>query len=114
MEHYKNVVWFHGHSHMDFDSQEDCQYANYDRMFGCHSVHIPSLAHPRDYKENAYVNVYSESEGYVVDVYENHIVLRGRDFASDKFLPIATYCIGTEVQNIPAGTYTDSTGTIIT
>lgn len=108
MEHYKNVVWFHGHSHMDFDSQEDCYYANYDRMFGCHSVHIPSLAHPRDYKENAYVNVYSESEGYVVDVYENHIVLRGRDFVTDKFLPIATYCIDTRPQEIEANTFSDN------
>lgn len=114
MDHYKNVVWFHGHSHMDFDSQEDCHYANYERMFGCHSIHIPSLAHPRDYAENSYVNVYSESEGYVVDVYESHIVLRGRDFAADKFLPIATYCIDTTLENISAGTYTDSTGIIIT
>lgn len=114
MEHYKNVVWFHGHSHMDFDSQEDCTYANYDRMYGCHSVHIPSLALPRDYQDSVYVNVYADSEGYVVDVYENHIVLRGRDFVTDKFLPIATYCIDTTPEEIPAGTFTDSTGTITT
>ena len=113
-EHYKNVVWFHGHSHMDFDSQEDCYYANYDRMHGCHSIHIPSLAHPKDYQGNAYVNMYSQSEGYVVDVYENHIVLRGRDFVADTFTPIATYCIDTTLQNINAKTYTDSTGTIKT
>lgn len=114
MEHYKNVIWFHGHSHMDFDSQEDCSYANYDRMYGCHSIHIPSLALPRDYQDSAYVNVYAESEGYVVDVYENHIVLRGRDFVSEKFLPIATYCIDTTPQTIEANTFTDSTGVITT
>ena len=114
MEHYKNVVWFHGHSHMDFDSQEDCSYANYDRTHGCHSIHIPSLALPRDYQESAYVNVLADSEGYVVDVYENHIVLRGRDFAMDKFLPIATFCIDTTPEEIPAGTFTDGTGTITT
>ena len=114
MEHYKNVVWFHGHSHMDFNSQEDCEYANYDRKFGCHSIHIPSLALPRDYQNNDYVNVFAESEGYVVDVYENHIVLRGRDFVRDQFLPIATYCIDTTLQTIPAGTFTDSKGIITT
>lgn len=114
MEHYVNVVWFHGHSHMDFNSQEDCSYANYDRMFGCHSVHIPSLALPRDYKNNEYVNVFAESEGYVVDVYENHIVLRGRDFVAEKFLPIATYCIDTTLQTIDPNTFTDSSGVITT
>ena len=114
MEHYTNVLWFHGHSHMDFNSQEDCEYANYDRKFGCHSIHIPSLALPRDYQESGFVNVYAESEGYVVDVYENHIVLRGRDFVRDQFLPIATYCIDTTLQTIPAGTFTDSKGIITT
>ena len=112
MEHYKNVVWFHGHSHMKFDCQEDCSYANYDRMFGCHSVHIPSLAVPRDYVNDEYVYMYSQSEGYVVDVYENHIVLRGRDFVKEKFLPIATYCLNTTLVSIQANTFTDSTGTI--
>lgn len=114
MEHYKNVVWFHGHSHTKFDCQEDCTYANYDRMFGCHSVHIPSLAVPRDYAEDAYVSMYSESEGYVVDVYKNHIVLRGRDFVKGEFLPIANYCIDTTLVEIEANTFTDNTGTITT
>lgn len=113
-EHYKNVIWFHGHSHTKFECQEDCSYANYDRMFGCHSVHIPSLAVPRDYENNEYVTKYAESEGYVVDVYENHIVLRGRDFVKGEFLPIATYCLDTTIQTIEANTFTDPTGTIIT
>lgn len=114
MEHYKNVVWFHGHSHMDFDSQEDCEYANYDRMHGCHSIHIPSLGLPRDYANSEYVAMYERSEGYVVDAYDNYIVLRGRDFVEGKYLPIATYCIDTTPEEIEAGTYSDSTGTIVT
>jgi 3',5'-cyclic AMP phosphodiesterase CpdA len=114
MEHYTNVIWFHGHSHIKFDEQENVSFANYDRMHGCHSVHIPSLAVPRDYIDGTTTDMYAESEGYIVDVYENHIVLRGRDFIKEKFLPIATYCIGTTLQTIPAGTYTDSTGTITT
>lgn len=114
MEHYKNVIWFHGHSHMKFDCQEDCSYANYDNMYGCKSVHIPSLAVPRDYAQDSYVAMYSESEGYVVDVYENHIVLRGRDFVKEKFLPIATYCIETDLQEITEKSYTDSSGIITT
>lgn len=113
-EHYKNVIWFHGHSHTKFECQEDCKYANYDRKFGCHSVHIPSLAVPRDYENDAYVTKYAESEGYVVDVYPHHIVLRGRDFVKEEFLPIATYCLNTTLQTIEPNTFTDSTGIIIT
>lgn len=114
VSHYPNVIWFHGHSHTAFDSQEDNPKANYDRNFGCHSVHIPSLARPREYADSAYVDMAAESEGYVVDVYENHIVLRGRDFANSKFLPLAQYCLDTTLQTVEAGTYSDSTGTIVT
>ena len=112
MEHYTNAIWFHGHTHMKFDCQKDCEYANYDKMFGCHSVHIPSLAVTREYSNGAYSSLYAESEGYVVDVYENHMVLRGRDFAKEKFLPIATYCIDTSLLEIEANTFIDSTGII--
>lgn len=112
MEHYKNVIWFHGHSHMKFQCQEDCYFANYDNFYGCKSVHIPSLAVPREYENDEYVYMYSESEGYVVDVYENGIHLKGRDFVQDKFLPIASYWLRTDIFQIEAGTYSDSTGTI--
>ncbi len=114
MRHYKNCIWFHGHSHTAFECQENNSMANYDQYYGIHSVHIPSLAVPREYEESAYVQKYSESEGYVVDVYENGIHLRGRDFVKGEFLPIASYWLDTTLQTIPAGTYKDSTGTIVT
>ena len=113
MAHYKNVIWFHGHTHMDFVYQEQCSQVNYERKSGCHSIHIPSLASGRALNEDGsgWVNPVG-SYGYVVDVYENYIVLRGRDFLTDKFLPIATYCLDTSLQNIEANTFTDSTGII--
>ena len=88
--------------------------ANYDRYYGIHSVHIPSLAVPREFENAAYVQKFSESEGYVVDVYENGIHLRGRDFVKEEFLPIASYWLDTTLQTIPESTYRDSTGTIKT
>ena len=112
MKHYKNTVFFHGHSHMKFDLQEVDEKANYSEAFGYRSVHIPSLAVPRDIVDGTLTNIYAESEGYVVDVYENGIHLRGRDFVKGEFLPIASYWLDTTLQTIPAGTYTDSTGTI--
>jgi hypothetical protein len=97
MEQYTNVIWFHGHTHMSFECQKDCTYANYDRMHGCHSVHIPGLATVKVLNEagDGYDTLTGKGMGYVVDVYEKYIVLRGRDFVADKFLPIAMYCIGT-------------------
>ena len=114
LKHYKNVIFFHGHSHMKFSMQEYGMTANYDKAFGIHSVHIPSLAVPRDDVDGDWVydTLYADSEGYVVDVYENGIHLRGRDFVKGEFLPIASYWLTTTLQTIPAGTYTDSTGTI--
>ena len=114
LSHYKNVVFFHGHTHMKYDMQKYGYKANYDHALGCHSVHIPSLAVPRDVSGDTYTTVYADSEGYVVDVYENGIHLRGRDFVKGQFLPIASYWLDTTLQTIPAGTYTDSTGTIKT
>lgn len=116
MTHYRNVVWIHGHSHMEFQYQEKCSHLNYDRKFGCHSIHIPSLAEGRELNEagTGFVYTTAESSGYVVDVYANHIVLRGRDFAGEKFVPIATFCLDTTPQAVAAGTFSDSTGVIKT
>ena len=114
LKHYHNVVFFHGHTHMKYYLQKYGDYANIDKVFGCWSVHIPSLAVPRDVNAagTGYETMYAESEGYIVDVYENGIHLRGRDFVKEEFLPIASYWLDTTLQTIPAGTFTDSTGTI--
>lgn len=112
LRHYKNTVLFHGHSHTKFDLQDVDDKANYSDALGYRSVHIPSLAVPRDIVNSALSNIYADSEGYVVDVYENGIHLRGRDFVKGEFLPIASYWLDTTLQTVEAGTYTDSTGTI--
>lgn len=117
MKHYKNVTWFHGHSHLKFIKQKYGQlYANYSEADGYRSLHIPSLAVPRDDVDGDGKGdgIYAESEGYVVDVYENGIHLRGRDFVKGEFLPIASYWLDTTLVEIPEKTYTDSTGTIQT
>lgn len=117
MEHYKNAIWFHGHSHFRFNLQsKDCAYANIDKSNGYWSVHIPSISVPReDANGDGNAEYYTAgSEGYIVDVYSNHIVLRGRDFVKGEFLPIATYCLDTTLQTVEANTFIDNTGTIVT
>lgn len=113
MEHYKNVLWFHGHSHCEFEQQDTLALpnSNYDRVFGCHSIHVPSCCMTRN-ENNSYD--YEDSEGYVIDVYKNGIHLRGRDFIAKKFLPIASYWIDTKLAEIKANTYSDPYGVIDT
>lgn len=117
MKHYKNVLLFHGHSHLKFYLQQYSDLANIDNKFGRYSIHVPSLAVPRDTSSvvnPSRVDVYAASEGYVIDVYSDGIHLRGRDFVKGEFLPIASYWLDTTLQTIEPGTYKDSTGTIIT
>ena len=120
LRHYKNTITFHGHSHTMLELQEIDKKANYSSVDDYKSVHIPSLAVPRDLAESGTTleNVYAESEGYIVDVYDDNIVLNGRDFidndADGHIIPIATYKIDTPLVEIEPGTFTDSTGTITT
>lgn len=126
IKQYENVILFHGHSHMAFRLQELDKAANYSAKNGYKSVHIPSLASPRDVIDETVTDmkaetVYAESEGYIVDVYEDCIVLNGRDFidndADGHWLPIATYKIDTvKVESLlPTGyqqlDYIETTGT---
>ena len=114
LKHYKNTLFFHGHSHTKFELQKIDPKANYSEALGYRSIHIPSLSVPRDIVGGSLNYIYADSEGYVVDVYENGVHLRGRDFIKGEFLPIASYWLDTTLQNVPAGTYKDETGTIIT
>lgn len=116
LKHYKNTILFHGHSHSRFDLQEEDKTANYSDKNGYRSVHISSLAVPRDIVNGTRTDIYAESEGYVVDVYDDYIILNGRDFidndADGHIIPIGTYKIDTKLQTIEANTFTDSTGVI--
>jgi hypothetical protein len=86
--------------------------ANYDFTDGVHSVHVPAVAVSRDISSGSRVDKVETSQGYLMDVYENHIVLKGRDFVKGKFIPIAHYCLNTTLQTIEANTFTDNTGKI--
>ena len=114
LRHYTNTVFFHGHSHTKFELQSIDEKANYSNANGYRSIHIPSLAVPRDIVNDSLSNIYSASEGYVVDVYPRYLHLRGRDFVKEEFLPIASYWIPLALYSPAAGTYTDPNGIIKT
>lgn len=92
---YPNVILFHGHSHMKFESQEFDKNANYTEKNGFKSVHIPSCGDPRTLLNDtgAWETDQNGSQGYIVDVYDDCIVLNGMDFINEKPVPLGVYKI---------------------
>ena len=98
---YRNVVYFSGHSHQSFDLQfmkekagdKSNLYTNIDDNGGNFAtmVHIPSVAAPRTGEKLS--DDKTRSEGYVVYVYEDRVVLRGYDFVNQQTLAYACYVI---------------------
>ena len=101
LEEYPNVIWFSGHSHIDFKYNY-----NISNMDGttAYTVHIPactSTTHPVSGSYDAtvgagstnYVMSEDSSQGWFVDMYEDAVVLNGTDLAANEFLPLYTYMI---------------------
>ena len=97
LKQYDNVILFHGHSHIKFECQELDKDATYTEKNGFKSVHIPSLGRPRNVDITSSTTPYADSEaqGYIVDVYDDCIVLNGIDFINKMPIPIGVYKIGT-------------------
>lgn len=119
LNHYKNAILYHGHSHIKFEYQELDETTNFTEKNGYPSVHIPSVSHSMDVvlqSDGSYKRVadYRSSQGYIVDVYEDCIVFNGIEFNGEKVEPLGTLKIDTTLQTIEANTFTDSTGTITT
>ena len=114
-EHYLNTVWFSGHSHWKWYLQKYEDKANIFRSYDENNnptcgwcVHIPSCASPIDSNgTNTRVTKPLESEGGIVDVYENCIVVRGIVFKdtndaeyTNLYSPIAQYKLDTTIVEI--------------
>ena len=95
LKQYPKAVLFHGHTHIKFEEQEKDKSLNYTKKNGFHSVHVPSLGRPRDIIDNKLVYAPSESQGYIVDVYDDCIVLNGMDFINNRPVPLGTFKIDT-------------------
>ena len=92
IKQYKNIVYFSGHSHTEFNLQKLNKYAKIKKASDiCNRVHVSSLARPRIYDGTNFTNSLSSSEGYLVEVYDNGIYLKGYDFAANKYVSIAQY-----------------------
>ena len=115
MQHYKNAILFHGHSHLYPEEQYKYSYANYSTKKGFKSISIPSSGGSRisvDGKLQS--NDATLRSGYIAEVYAECVILKGYNFHSTEYIPIAQYRIDTTLQTIGANTFTDSTGIIQT
>lgn len=96
MTQYPNTILFHGHTHMMFDAQQYDIAANYTEKNGFRSVHVPSSGSPRQLNaDGSWTARESESQGYIVDVYPDCIVLNGWDFVGNTPIPLGTLKIDT-------------------
>lgn len=99
-DRYKNAIWFSGHSHWKWYLQKYQDRANIYRDNCGWCVHVPSCACPIDSDGSTRVEKPLESEGAIVDVYENYIDIRGMDLKNQKYLPIAQYRLDTTLVTV--------------
>ena len=94
---YPNLIVINGHSHFKFSLQDSYTNANYYHNNGeCYFVHVPSCARPRIENPSASdgIDDYTEgSEGFLVEVYENKVLFKPRDFIGNKYLLEYVYII---------------------
>lgn len=115
LRHYRNVIWFHGHTHTTFAYQyiggvwQDK--ANIDTHGEFRNVHISSVGYPRAKAGDSYTWLDRESQGYRMAVYDTYIRLAAVDLVTGTEL--YSYAIDTTPYSVAAGTYVDPTaGTV--
>ena len=94
LEANKDVITFSGHTHIDF------KYGyNFDNENGttAYTVHIPSNASTTHPKAGGggldYIHDINSSQGYLVDVYEDYVILNGTDLAFNLICPSYVYMV---------------------
>lgn len=103
---YVNSIWFSGHSHWKWSLQKYQDRANIYRSYKNNvptcgwCVHVPSCAYPIDSDGTTRNGKNYESEGAIVDVYKDHIDIRGVDIKNGKYFPIATYRLNTTLYEV--------------
>lgn len=106
-DNYVNSIWLSGHSHWKWELQKYQDRANIYRKHNGFTpasgwcIHVPSCANPTDSDgTSTREGRPKESEGAIVQVYDDHIELLGLNLKDGKYLPIATYLLDTSLQEV--------------
>ena len=107
---HKNVFYFSGHTHFKFATQELCSTINVSNVVDAvetgYLCHLPSLTCPRQVVNGVMSGKLSaQAEAVVVDVYDNCVLYRGRDFIDNKFVPIGQFIIPVAKGELPSDCY---------
>lgn len=87
------AVLFHGHAHFMPSMQEYDKTCNYTDKNGFPSVHVSSLGWASYIDGDTMTKDISEGFGALVDVYDDCIVINGRDFVRNEWSPLGVYKI---------------------
>lgn len=107
LQRYPNMFYVTGHSHMKFIVQELCNTITIRNDWSGsetgYMVHLPSITNPRDVINGSFTGkLAAQSEGVVIDVYENCVLYRGRNFVDKKFIPIGQYLLPKAQGTLPS------------
>lgn len=92
LDSYPQVVYFSGHTHCPMDVEQ----AVYDGQGeGASMVHAGCTSHIWNMELEDYTPTENGSQGCLVEVYEDHIRIRGRDFANELWIGSAEYILYT-------------------
>ena len=85
---YPNVIMFNGHSHWTFDSE--CNMIMPSETLPA-IVNTASVAYLWTSERVIGGEELAGSQGYLVSLYQDKVILRGRDFSRSEWIPSATY-----------------------
>lgn len=97
LNNYKNIVVFSGHTQWGLEAERTMAYLG----SGAHAFNTAGIAHLWDEKDGVGYEV-AGSQGYYVTVYEDAVLVRGRDFTTGEWISNAVYMFSTKptpVQN---------------
>lgn len=116
LEANKDIVWFSGHTHIDFKYNYNIDNENGTTAY---TVHVPSTASTTTVNtatnELIYQGKADSAQGYFVDVYADATVLNGTDLVKNEILPLYTYWVDYSDEALVANPdYEDKSDPIVT
>ena len=97
----KNAIVFTGHTHYKFQVEDKYNNINIYRFNASRTalVHVPSCAYPRNANSGEEESL---SQGYLVEVYEQGVIIRGVDLVAGELMPEYEYVV--TIDNNPMAT----------
>lgn len=88
----KNVIVFTGHTHYKLQVEDTYDNMNIYRFNASRTalVHVPSCAYPRNANSDSEESL---SQGYLVEVYEQGVMIRGVDLVAGELMPEYEYAL---------------------